>query len=159
MLQHIFSLKSIVFYGSAIVSVMTLFTVTTGYGETRLKAATSIAGRYQFVESDCLTGATLQLDQSGLYLTATIGRPDRPPMPPSLSGTWSGTPTPPGLIPLTLTGTMPNLPNCYPAQNVWLQGTLEKQTFSGQLIFATGDRVPFRSQLEPKPTNKPDRSH
>ncbi len=157
MLQ-VFSIKSLLFYGMTIVSVVALFSVTTGYGETRLKAATSIAGRYRFVESDCLTGATLRLDQSGRYLTATIGLPDRPTTPSSLSGTWSGAPTPQGLIPLTLTGTMPTLPNCYPAQKIWLQGRLEKQIFSGQLIFATGDRVSFRSQLEPNPTDKPDRS-
>jgi hypothetical protein len=153
MLQ-VFSIKSLLFYGLTIVSVVILFSGVTGYGETRLKAATAIAGHYRFVGANCLTGASLRLDQSGRYLTAAIVLPDRPITPPSLSGTWSGAPTPQGLIPLRLTGTIPNLPNCYPSQKVWIQGTLENQIFSGQLIFGTGDRVLFRSQLEPKPAEK-----
>jgi hypothetical protein len=160
MLQHIFSLKSIVFYGVAIVSVMTLFSVTTTYGESHLKAAKLIAGRYRFVDSDCLNNMVIQLDQSGRYLTATIVRDDRTIFtPPTLSTTWSGSTTAQGSIPLTLHGKIPNVSSCYPAQQVWFQGTLDKQSFSGQLILADGTRVPFRSQLEPKPAQKTDRSH
>ncbi len=162
MLQHIFSLKSIVFYGTAIVSVMTLFSVTTSYGETHLKAAKLIAGRYRFVNSDCLNGTTLRLEQSGRYLTAAIVSSESTianTVPPSLSGVWSGELTAQGTALLKLSGQIPKISTCYVAQPAWFQGQVEKQTFSGQLIFANGDRVPFRSQLEPKPDVKTDRSH
>jgi hypothetical protein len=150
-LMKLVSLKSVLFYGVTIVAVMVLFSVTTSYGETHLKAATPIAGSYKFINSDCLNGTSLRLDQSGRYLTAAIVIPNSPiATPPSLSGTWSGTPNPNGTVPLTLSGTIPALPNCYAAQKIWFQGTIENQTFSGELIFAKGDRVPFRSGLEVK---------
>jgi hypothetical protein len=85
--------------------------------------------------------------------------PDRPIVPPqSLSGTWSGVPDPNGTVPLTLIGKISKFSSCYPAQNAWFQGRIEKQQFSGQLIFSNGDRVPFRSQLEAKAV-KEGRSH
>jgi hypothetical protein len=164
-MKQVLSIKSIVFYGVTIVSVVVLFSVTTSYGETYLKAAKPIAGRYQFVDTDCLKDMTLRLDQSGRYLTAAIALSDRSIVtPPTLSATWSGSPTPQGSIPLTLQGKMPDISSCYPTQQVWFQGTLEKQVFSGQLIVVDGTRVPFRSQLEakavdPKAGQKTDRSH
>jgi hypothetical protein len=143
------SLKAFLFYSLTIVSVMVLFSVTTSYGETHLKGAKPIAGRYKFVDSDCLNGTTLRLDQSGRYFTAAIVIPDRPiATPPSLSGTWSGIPSQDGTMPLTLSGTIPQLPSCYRSQNVWFQGNIKNNIFSGQLIFPKGDRVPFRSELE-----------
>jgi hypothetical protein len=151
-MKQVLSIKSMLFYGIMIVSVVVLFSVTTSYGETYLKAAKLIAGRYKFVDSECLNGITLRLDQSGRYLTAAIVFPDRPiPDPPSLSGTWSGSVKDGASVPLLLRGKIPNISSCYPAQQVWFQGTLEQQIFSGQLIFANGTRVPFRSQLESKP--------
>jgi hypothetical protein len=163
-LKNVLSIKSILFYSITIVSVVALFSLTTAYGETYLKAATPIAGRYRFLDSDCFKGMTLRLDQSGRYLTATIGLTDRTVVtPPTLSATWSGFMTAQGSTPLTLHGRMPSLSSCYPAQQVWFQGTLDKtldkQFFSGQLILADGTRVPFRSQLEPKSNQKTDRSH
>ncbi len=149
--MKVLSLKAFLFYGLTIASVVVLFSITTTYGETHLKAAVPIAGRYKFVNSDCLNGLTLRLDQSGRYLTAAIVLPDRPIVaPPSLSGTWSGVPKVDGTVPLKLSGTIPPLPNCYPAQKVWVQGTMGNKVFSGQLIFAQGERVSFRSELEVK---------
>jgi hypothetical protein len=157
--MSLLSMKELVFYGVAISSVMVLFSVTTTYGEANLKAPKPIAGRYKFVNSDCLNGTTLRLDQSGRYITAAIVIPNSPiAAPPSLSGTWSGVPNGDGTVPLTLSGTITPLPNCYPAQKVWVQGKLENKVFSGQLIFAQGERVPFRSELEAKVV-KEGRSH
>ncbi len=145
--MKVLSLKAFLFYGLTIAFVVVLFSITTSYGETHLKAAAPIAGRYKFVNSDCLEGLTLRLDQSGRYLTAAIVLPDRPIVAPAtLSGTWSGLQN--SSIPLTLSGTIPSLPNCYPAQKVWVQGKLENKVFAGQLIFDQGERVPFRSELE-----------
>ncbi len=157
-----FSLKSLSFYGSAIVLVGILFSITTSYGETYLKAATPIAGRYRFSTDNCLDKAVLKLDQSGRYLTAALVLPTPPnltALPPTFSGTWSGQPTPQGTTPLSLTGKLPEIPSCYSNQRAWIQGTLGKQTFSGDLILANGTRVPFRSQLEVKPAETPPRSH
>ena len=157
------NLKTLSFYGSAIVSVGMLFSITTSYGETYLKAATPIAGQYRFSTDNCLDQAVLKLDQSGRYLTAAIVLPTPPnfaTLPSTLSGTWSGQSTPQRATALLLTGTLPEIPSCYSSQRVWIQGTLEKQAFSGDLIFTNGTRVPFRSQLEIKPTESTsNRSH
>lgn len=157
------SLKSLLFYSGAIVSVGILFSITTSYGETYLKAATPIAGRYRFSTDNCLDQAVLKLDQSGRYLTAALVLPTLPNLatiPPTFSGTWSGQPTQQGITLLTLTGQLPKIPSCYPTQRTWIQGTLENQAFSGDVILADGTRLPFRSELEPKPADTtPNRSH
>ena len=157
------SLKSLLFYGGAIVAVTILFSITTSYGETYLKAATPIAGRYSLTTKDCLNNSLLKLDQSGRYLTAAIVLPTLPNLaasPPTFSGTWSGQFTQQGTTVLSLTGKLSEIPNCYPTQRAWIQGTLGKQAFSGDLILADGTRLPFRSQLEPKPAEtSPNRSH
>ena len=159
--------KSLLFYGSAIVSVGILFSMTTSYGETYLKAATPIAGDYVLSTTlntdNCLDKAVLKLDQSGRYLTAALLLPTpsnlATPLPPTFSGIWPGQFTPQGTIPLSLIGTLPEIPNCYARQRAWIQGTLEKQAFSGNLIFANGTRIPFRSQIETKPIGPTFRSH
>ena len=156
------SLKSLSFYGSAIVSVGILFSITTSYGETYLKAATPIAGRYLLSTDNCLDRAVLRLDQSGRYLTAALVLPTTlnvAALPPTFSGTWSGQPSKQGTTALSLAGKLPEIFSCYPSQQAWIQGTLEKQSFSGDLIFANGTRVPFRSQLEVKPVDPTPRSH
>ena len=155
--------KSLLFYGGTIVSVMILFSITTSYGETYLKAATPIAGSYTLTTENCLDKAVLKLDQSGRYLTAALLLSTNPnpatPLPPTFSGIWSGQPTPQGTTPLSLMGTLPEIPSCYSRQQAWIQGTLKKQAFSGNLIFANGTRVPFRSQLEAKSVSPTSRSH
>ena len=156
------SLKSLSFYGSAIVSVGILFSITTSYGETYLKAATGIAGQYRFSTDNCLDKAVLVLDQSGRYLTAALVLPTTPnlaALPPTFGGTWSGQSTQQGTTALSLTGKLSEIPSCYSSQRAWIQGTLEKQAFSGDLIFADGTRVPFRSQLEMKPVDTTPRLH
>ena len=161
--MKLLSLKSLSFYGGAIVSVVILFSITTTYGEMYLKAATGIAGRYPLSTDNCLDHSLLRLDQSGRYLTAAIVLPTMPNLaaiPPTFSGTWSGQPTKQGITVLSLTGQLPKIPNCYPTQHAWIQGTLEKQAFSGDLILADGTRLPFRSQLEPEPAETTlNRSH
>jgi hypothetical protein len=43
-----FNVKSLIFYGTAICSVVTLFTIVTAYGEANLKASRPIDGDYSF---------------------------------------------------------------------------------------------------------------
>jgi hypothetical protein len=72
-----FNLKSLVFYGTMIGSVLILFKVVSNYGENSLKAPVNISGTYRFNEisiNDCLKNKTLELiiQQSGRYLGGTL---------------------------------------------------------------------------------------
>jgi len=72
-----FSFKSLSFYAVAIGSVLLLFNVVTTYGESRLKAPSSIGGRYRLDLANSLPGCTiepllLEIDQSGVYANAAI---------------------------------------------------------------------------------------
>lgn len=72
-----FNLKSLAFYGSAITSVVILFSVTTSYGEAHIKAPRDIDGHYPIDSDDlpgCLQSNRLMLDikQSGIYVTGAL---------------------------------------------------------------------------------------
>ncbi len=73
-----FSFKSLSFYAIAIGSVLLLFNVVTTYGESRLKAPSSIGGRYRLAFASNLPGCAkpepllLQIDQSGVYANGVI---------------------------------------------------------------------------------------
>lgn len=73
-----FSFKSLSFYAIAIGSVLLLFNVVSAYGESRLKAPSSIGGRYRLVFVNSLPGCAkpepllLQIDQSGVYANGVI---------------------------------------------------------------------------------------
>lgn len=73
-----FSFKSLSFYAVAIGSVLILFNVVTSYGESKLKAPSSIGGRYRLAFANSLPGCAkpepllLQVAQSGVYANGVI---------------------------------------------------------------------------------------
>ncbi|MBW4474614.1 MAG: hypothetical protein KME45_30195 [Stenomitos rutilans HA7619-LM2] len=147
-----FSLRSLSFYGGAIVFVVALFSVVTAYGEANLKAAQKIDGRYQISAQDlpgCLKSEQLLLlvQQSGIYLTGALLASDtvdtlekRATERPSLSGKWENQQ-------LTLHGDASYLPKCKGDINV--QGTIAEQSLNGKLSLssAPGD-IPFSAKRE-----------
>ncbi len=161
MKEH-FNLRSLIFYASAIGSVVMLFTVTTAYGEKNLQAPRAIDGRYPLALkslSDCLQTkpVTLFLQQSGVFLTGSLLPADaadsviriareRPP----LSGQWRNDQ-------LTLTGNLDRAWNC-PA-TVKIAGTVTAATLQGTLTLSamptpipfTGDREVIQPPTKPHP--------
>ena len=91
-------LKYLAFYGGTIAFVLGLFTVVTSYGETHLKAAQSVEGKYLFAlpaTADCGGGVpvTLAVQQSGMYVAAALVNPALPHAQTAfksmtLSGQW-----------------------------------------------------------------------
>ncbi|MCC5631116.1 hypothetical protein LC613_25260 [Nostoc sphaeroides CHAB 2801] len=75
-----FNLKSLIFYGVAISSVLVLFKTVTVYGENNLKAPPAINGRYRLTLSENLPNweksdtLKLNIQQSGIYLNASVLR-------------------------------------------------------------------------------------
>lgn len=71
-----FNLKSLTFYGVAIALVLVLFKVVIAYGESNLKAPTSIEGRYRlsYTQPNCRYSNTpvLSIQQSGIYLNGSL---------------------------------------------------------------------------------------
>lgn len=157
MKEH-FNLRSLIFYASAIGSVVVLFTVTTAYGEKNLQAPRAIEGRYPLAltsPSDCLQTqpVTLFLQQSGVFLTGSLLPADasdsvirvareRPP----LSGQWRDDQ-------LTLIGNLDRAWNC-PA-TVTIAGTMTASTLQGTLtLSAIAAPIPFtgdREVIQPTP--------
>ncbi|KAF3885597.1 MULTISPECIES: hypothetical protein [Nostocales] len=76
--MHHFNLKSLVFYGTAISSVVLLFKVVTAYGESNLKAPPTLNSRYRLVLNDNLQVCkqsepiVLNIQQSGIYLNGSM---------------------------------------------------------------------------------------
>lgn len=69
--------KSLIFYGVTIAFVLVLFEVVTAYGESSLKAPTSINGRYRLLytqKQNCLksNAPILDIQQSGIYLNGSL---------------------------------------------------------------------------------------
>lgn len=73
-----FNFKSLVFYSTAISSVLILFKVVTAYGESNLKPPPTLDSRYRLVLHDnlqvCkqLNPIVLNVQQSGIYLNGSI---------------------------------------------------------------------------------------
>jgi len=72
-----FNLKSFIFYGGMIGSVLVLFNVVTAYGERNLKAPAKISGNYLLNSSDlptCLQSEKiiLSIAQSGIYVAGKL---------------------------------------------------------------------------------------
>ncbi len=73
-----FNLKSLIFYGVAISSVLLLFKAVTAYGESNLKAPPSIDGRYHIDLGEKLPNCDnsqvliLNIQQSGIYLNGFL---------------------------------------------------------------------------------------
>ena len=153
-MQNLFSLKWLSFYGTTIAIVIALFSVTTQYGETRLKAPPKIAGRYQIDAKTlpgCLQNKTLVLtiEQSGIYLSGSILETDASmrtetaaKKKPALMGLWSETG-------ISLSGLPDPLQACE-LQNttVEIRGRVEQEVLQGEMKLGSA-RSQFIAQREP----------
>jgi hypothetical protein len=147
-----FNLKSLAFYGTAIGAVVVLFSVTTSYGESHVKAPLDIDGRYSIASQnlpDCLAGRSLMLDlkQSGTYLSAALVEAtatekvikaveQRPP----LSGEWN-------TQQFSLAGSLLHIEGCQ--GKVTIAGTIQDKTMNGTLsLNAPSGQASFTAQKE-----------
>ena len=147
-----FNVKTLSFYGLAIIAVVVLFNVVSAYGNANLKAPAPIGGQYRIKAQNlpgCLKSEELVLDikQSGIYLvgsllpakidvhTATIANEK-----PSLHGRLSNQQ-------LSLDGRLPWITGCNhsaePANvskgslSVQIQGSVNEKTLSGQITLSS----------------------
>lgn len=147
-----FNLKSLAFYAVAIGSVVILFSITTSYGETHVKAPLNIDGRYSMSTQTlpaCLNAKSLLLDikQSGTYLSAALLEANssekvikaveqRPP----LSGDWNNQN-------FSLTGSLTHLEGCQ--GNVAIAGTIQNGNVNGTIsLNSSSEQVPFTAQKQ-----------
>ncbi len=162
--MHHFNWKSLTFYGGAIGVVVVLFSLTTSYGETALKAPTKVAGRYR-LEGPNLPGClqpdplVLTLQQSGIYLSGSLltaadsgDKGTAAKKQPSLHGSWNN-------HQLELSGPLSHLDRCRQGANsfpqVKLQGTVEKTTLQAQLTLEGNPPIPVQLEREPSPSPSP----
>lgn len=158
-----FNLKSLAFYGSAIGAVVVLFSVTTSYGESHVKAPLDIDGRYPLSSQnlpDCLAGKSLMLDlkQSGTYLSAALVEAtatekvikaveQRPP----LSGEWN-------TQQFSLTGSLAHIEGCQ--GKVAIAGTIQDKTMNGTLALnSSSGQASFTAQKEPEKAETKSQGH
>jgi hypothetical protein len=153
------------FYGVAISSVVTLFTVVSRYGMTHLKAPLAIGGNYQLQiepSQPCPDPPPLQLriQQSGIFVNGALlaAAPASTPAGTaslSLDGRWR-------FPQLDLAGRSPTIEVCGRLVNrVAIASTHDGNAFSGQLTFA-GLPAPltFKGQLiPPTPAAEPAAAH
>ncbi len=153
-LFNLFNLKSLSFYGATLAFVVALFSFTTNYGESNLRAPTKIAGRYRLSGKNlpgCLKAETLilSIEQSGIYLngallsekdasqTATAAKKK-----PLLTGLFQQPQ-------LELSG-KPSLDNCKGERsltNLQIQGTIDQATLKGKILLASGN-INFTAKRE-----------
>lgn len=157
-----FNKKTLTFYGTAIGSVLILFSLVTRYGNTHLKAPVAIGGDYILTvapSSACPSPRPLRLSiqQSGVYLSAALWpdvsekAADTSQLPFTLNGNWQN-----GQI--DLTGRVPGLDVCSDQSQasvqqdstpVQVQGTLENKTLSGQMsLGASPEKQDFTARVE-----------
>jgi hypothetical protein len=164
--MNFFSAKSLAFYGSTIAFVITLFSLSTSYGETNLKAPTKIAGRYRLKAENlpgCLKAETLILtiDQSGIYLNGSLisetddAQTAAAKKQPSLMGVWQQQ--------LELSGALSHLDKCQsivPTPVVKIQGTVNQATLKGVIQLASlSPSVEFVAQREDEPKQSTTSNH
>lgn len=150
-----FSLKSLAFYGLAITSVLTLFSLTTAYGDANLKAPHKIDGRYAIntqLGLSCLAGKpmVLMLQQSGIYLTGSLLLPDAPEQTvemaaerPTLTGRWDD-------VKIRMDGSLAYIPGCQEEQ-VTLEGSIAQEVLNGTMRFSSTATSPkFTAQRQAK---------
>lgn len=154
------TLKSLAFYGIAIGSVLLLFKIVSAYGETNLKAAPAIGGKYRFDAKslpECLKSDSLVLtiEQSGVYLSGNLrsgsSEGDREKIAeetPSLFGKWE-------TQGLSLSGAVPNLAGCSNStatgqnSSVKLRGIVEGETLKGKIsLTENAPSTDFTAQRE-----------
>lgn len=155
MKEH-FSPRSILFYGCAIASVVTLFSMTTSYGEKHLQAPRRIDGRYRLsmsAPSECFAAkpVTLLLQQSGVFLTGSLVSNDALKQTarvaqkrPLLAGEWRSDQ-------LWLEGRTGREWNCQ--NSVKIEGRLTGETLDGTLrLGGVSDAIAISAQREaPQP--------
>jgi hypothetical protein len=151
-----FSLKSLRFYGIAIGSVVTLFSVVTAYGEANLKAAPLISGDYLLAVTpsgcDRPSRLNLSLQQSGIYVNAALVNLAQAPTERTialrkkmLQGRWQAQQ-------LVLEGTVPATTFCTARTQattmvmVKFKGEVEGSTLSGTLFLDTAPSLPITAQ-------------
>lgn len=158
-----FSPKSLAFYGVAIGSVVTLFTVTTRYGEASLQAPRTIEGSYGIAANTlpgCLGDRPLNLavQQSGIYLTGTLLPTDVDERTariakerPALTGRWNNEQ-------LTLAGPLTHLSNC--TGTIQIQGTIQQDKLTGAAqLDAASPAASFTAQRQPDSSSEEAGSH
>jgi hypothetical protein len=142
--------RLLIFYITSIGVVLTLFSVTTTYGETKLKAQKPVNGQYAIAKSDlppCLRSnlsdpAVLAIQQSGRYVTAALlstqasaQQRKTAEQRPNWSGRWQDRH-------LTLTGQVNGCP-----ASIQVDGQLQPEPLSGS--FAIQGTVQMGSQTWP----------
>jgi hypothetical protein len=159
-----FNLKSLIFYGVAISSVVILFKGVTAYGESNIKAPTLISGRYRLAATNlpgCLKAKSLILDiqQSGIYLNSSLFPGDNPAISqematkkPSLIGQISRQQ-------LVLSGSIPQIESCR-NQSINIQGVLEKENLQGQITLKSSPKpISFIAKKEASTEPKKSQNH
>jgi hypothetical protein len=157
-----FNLKSLIFYGVAIGSVVVLFKVVTAYGESSLKASPPIDGPYR-IDAKNLPGClqaealVLEIQQSGIYLNGSLLPSNKAvhsqttvKTKPSLTGKFSEQK-------LSMSGAVPQLKSCH-NQSLSLQGIVDGNTLKGQINLSsipnavnfTAQKEATAQQIEPK---------
>lgn len=152
-----FNLKSLAFYGTAIGTVIILFSVTTNYGESHIKAPLDIDGRYSISSQtlpDCLNAKPLFLDirQSGIYLSGALVEAaakekvikaveQRPP----LSGEWNNQK-------FSLLGSLTHMQECQ--GKVTISGTIQDRTMTGTLSLNSSTGQAFTARKESSETSE-----
>lgn len=164
-----FKIQSLMFYGIAIGSVLILFKVVSAYGETNLKAPTSIDGFYRLTLAqnylpNCPKSSNLILDiqQSGIYLNGSLlpassnaQQARSGEKRPFLTGKMSNQQ-------LSLAGTVPRSTLCNnQSQQVSIQSLVDKENLLGKLTLNTiPTEFKFTAQrLPPVPENPSSSSH
>jgi hypothetical protein len=153
-----FNVKSLIFYGTAICSVVTLFAIVTAYGEANLKASRPIDGDYSFQlppMRGCSTGnqVNLSIQQSGIYVAAALtdaqaikANDKKSSKAMTLNGHWKNQQ-------LILEGVVPSKILCATSQqqsrnsmvNSKIQGSFRQSAFTGTLLLGSVNNI----QLNP----------
>lgn len=149
-----FDRKSLIFYGVAISSVVTLFSAVSRYGMAHLQAPLAIGGNYQLQiqpSASCPEPPPLQLQiqQSGIFVNGALlaADPETKPAagnaPLTLDGRWRSPQ-------LDLVGELPGITVCGQSGQVAIASTHDGDAFSGELAFSgLPDPLVFYSQLIP----------
>lgn len=148
-----FNLKSLAFYGTAIGSVVVLFTAVTAYGNNHLKAPPAVDGRYRLDAENlpgCLKGLPLVLtiQQSGEYLggyllPGDIVEKKLTQRKVSLAGNLHNQQ-------LSLSGYVPGITRCKKGTAIMIQGELQDKTLVGQIaVNSIPQPTEFTAQEEP----------
>jgi hypothetical protein len=141
-----FNVKTLMFYGVMIGSVIVLFKAITAYGETNLKAPPSIEGGYRINANhlpECLKTETLMLiiNQSGIYLGGSllpinqngeleISADEKPSLDGKLQKTG-----------LTLSGNVPHLTSCKSSQKVKIEGIIKDNILTGKISLDSDNQM------------------